>query len=256
MTDDSVDPGRVVPIRGLPGQRAPRSGTLRTSETIQGRPGNATKPLGLNNRAGETTVTLVKCVVSVSPVLARLISKSAAKESTGLAPVDALLTAAGIQPGELSSLRSTVSRLSDDADRLRSQANAARDQHTQSNTATQRLQQELHVMADMLGVAEQQAQSLAKRNVELERALHDRDARLADSLGVEGLDADGRSAMVAVRDVLRRGTPGVVDMPAAELGILISSLPHPEIRALNTMVAGGGWRLRLVRWLLGARNVA
>lgn len=256
MTNDNVDPSRVVPIRGLLGSPARHSGTLVASETIRSRHGGPTavEPSGPHAKVGHTTVALVKCTVSVSATLARLIAKSAAKESTGLAPVDALLAAAGLQAGELSALRTEVSRLSDDADRLRQQADTEHDQRARSSASAMRLQQELYAMATRLGAAEQQVQSLSKRNTELERALDMADARLAESLCVAGLDADHRAVLATIRDALKQGRTRF-DIPAAELTALIANLPRPEMRALNDPMADRGWRLRIARWLLGARDI-
>jgi hypothetical protein len=55
-------------------------------------------------RYSSSAVALVECSVRVSSTLARLIRKSAEKEANGTSATDALLWAAGIQPGEVASL--------------------------------------------------------------------------------------------------------------------------------------------------------
>ena len=56
-------------------------------------------------RSSSSAVALVECSVRVSPTLARLIRKSAEKEVSGTSAKDALLTAAGVQPGEVATLQ-------------------------------------------------------------------------------------------------------------------------------------------------------
>ena len=56
-------------------------------------------------RSDASAVALVECSVRVSPTLARLIRKSAEKEVSGTSAKDALLTAAGVQPGEVATLQ-------------------------------------------------------------------------------------------------------------------------------------------------------
>ena len=65
---------------------------------------------GKPTRYGISATTLVECSVRVSPTLARLIRKSAEKEASSASPTDALLMAAGIQPGETASLRKALER--------------------------------------------------------------------------------------------------------------------------------------------------
>ena len=57
-------------------------------------------------QSSSSAIALIECSVKVSPTLARLIRKSAEKEMSGASAKDALLTAAGVQPGEVATLQS------------------------------------------------------------------------------------------------------------------------------------------------------
>ena len=65
-------------------------------------------------RSSSSAVALVECSVRVSPTLARLIRKSAEKEVSGTSAKDALLTAAGVQPGEVATLQRELQRASEE----------------------------------------------------------------------------------------------------------------------------------------------
>ena len=67
-------------------------------------------------RSSSSAVALVECSVRVSPTLARLIRKSAEKEVSGTSAKDALLTAAGVQPGEVATLQRELQRASENPD--------------------------------------------------------------------------------------------------------------------------------------------
>ena len=60
---------------------------------------------GKPTRSSSSAIALVECSVRASPTLARLIRKSAEKEVSGTSAKDALLTAAGVQPGEVATLQ-------------------------------------------------------------------------------------------------------------------------------------------------------
>jgi hypothetical protein len=61
--------------------------------------------LGKSAQSNSSALALIECSVRVSPTLARLIRKSAEKEMGGAPAKDALLMAAGVQPGEVETLQ-------------------------------------------------------------------------------------------------------------------------------------------------------
>ena len=73
-------------------------------------------------RSSSSAVALVECSVRVSPTLARLIRKSAEKEVSGTSAKDALLTAAGVQPGEVATLQRELQRASEESGQWREKA--------------------------------------------------------------------------------------------------------------------------------------
>jgi len=86
-------------------------------------------------RYSSSTVALVECNVRVSPTLARLIRKSAEKEASGASATDALLTAAGIQPGAVATLHKKLEQASEEAKQWREKAAREHGQLEQSKTA-------------------------------------------------------------------------------------------------------------------------
>ena len=66
---------------------------------------------GKPTRSSSSAIALVECSVGVSPTLARLIRKSAEKEVSGTSAKDALLTAAGVQPGEVATPKGRLRQL-------------------------------------------------------------------------------------------------------------------------------------------------
>jgi hypothetical protein len=60
--------------------------------------------------------------IIVSPTLACLIRKSADKEMSGASAKDALLTAAGVQPGEVATLQRELQQASEESKRWREKA--------------------------------------------------------------------------------------------------------------------------------------
>ena len=78
------------------------------------RPGKAAQ-------SSSSTIALIECSVKVSPTLARLIRKSA-DEMSGASAKDALLTAAGVQPGEVVTLQRELQQASEESKRWREKA--------------------------------------------------------------------------------------------------------------------------------------
>ena len=86
-------------------------------------------------RSSSSAVALVECSVRVSPTLARLIRKSAEKEVSGTSAKDALLTAAGVQPGEVAKLQKQLQQAFEESSQWREKAAHERGQLEQSKIA-------------------------------------------------------------------------------------------------------------------------
>ena len=87
-------------------------------------------------RSSSSAVALVECSVRVSPTLARLIRKSAEKEVSGTSAKDALLTAAGVQPGEVATLQRELQQAFEESRQWREKAAREHGQLEQSKIAT------------------------------------------------------------------------------------------------------------------------
>ena len=100
-----------------------------------------------------SAIALIECSVRVSPTLARLIRKSAEKEMSGASAKDALLTAAGVQPGEVATLQRELQQASEESKRWREKAAREHSQLEQSKVATAKRDNERAVLLDDLSKA-------------------------------------------------------------------------------------------------------
>jgi chromosome segregation ATPase len=214
------------------------------------------KPTGYIGSA----VTLVECSVKVSSTLARLIRKSAEKEASGTSAPDALLSAAGIQPGEVGALKKKLELVSEEAHRGREKA--AREHHQLQQTKADVakldhertvLRSELRASNDALKQAQQQILRFEAKIAELNAALQSRDKQLASSLSVCGLADHGVAAVRTLRDRLVQDEIRSADDTAGDVEALIANLDRPELHILSSMLSHPTWRIRIIRWLLKAR---
>src|SRR6516165_4969949 len=90
---------------------------------------------GKRAQSSSSAIALIECSVKVSPTLARLIRKSAEKEMSGASAKDALLTAAGVQPGEAANLQRKLQQASEESQRWREKAAREHGQLEQSKVA-------------------------------------------------------------------------------------------------------------------------
>ena len=145
-------------------------------------------------QSSSSTIALIECSVRVSPTLARLIRKSADKEMSGASAKDALLTAAGVQPGEVATLQRELQQASEESKRWREKAAREHGQLEQSKIATAKCDNERAVLLDDLSKAtaslkgaQQQILTLEARIAELTTTLESRNNQLAYSLSLSGL---------------------------------------------------------------------
>jgi DNA repair exonuclease SbcCD ATPase subunit len=216
--------------------------------------------LGKPGQSNSSAIALIECSVRVSPTLARLIRKSAEKEMSGASAKDALLTAAGIQPGELPILQRELQQASEESRRLHEVAARQRDQLEQSKIAIAKRDNERAVLLDDLSKAtaslegaQQQILTLEARIAELTNTLEHRNKQLASSLSLTGLTDYAAAAVKALRDRLARGDVQFAIETAGDVEAMIANLDRPEMRTLSEMLSRRAWRVHVIRWLLRLR---
>ena len=214
-------------------------------------------------RYSSSAVALVECSVRVSSTLARLIRKSAEKEASGASATDALLTAAGIQPGEVATLHKKLELVSEEAKQWREKAAREHGQLEESKIAAAErdkekvlLRGDLRKATDSLKAAQQQILTFEARIAELTTALESRDNQLASSLSVSGLGDGAAAAIRALRDGLAQGDIRFANGTVGEVEAMIANLGRPEMRTLSSMLTRRAWRIHIIRWLLRVRPEA
>ena len=214
-------------------------------------------------RYGISATTLVECSVRVSPTLARLIRKSAEKEASNASPTDALLLAAGIQPGETASLRKALERASDEAKRWSEKAAREHDQLEKSKIAAADwdkerglIRDELRKTTDSLKLTQQQTLTLETRIAELATTLETRDRQLSCSLSLDGLSDSSVAAVKALRDQLVQGNISFTSGTVGDIAVMIANIGRPEICALSKVLTRRDWRTNIIRWLLRIRTAS
>ena len=211
-------------------------------------------------RSSSSAVALVECSVRVSPTLARLIRKSAEKEVSGASANDALLTAAGVQPGEVATLQRELQQASEESKQWREKAAREHGQLEQSKIATAKRDNERAVLRDdlrkataSLKGAQQQILTFEARIAELTTTLESRNKQLAYSLSLSGLSDCAAAAVKALRDRLARGDIRFAVDAAGDVEAMIATLDRPEMRTLSKMLTRRAWRVHVIRWLLRIR---
>jgi chromosome segregation ATPase len=207
-------------------------------------------------RYKSSVVALIECSVRVSPALARLIRKSAETETKGASAVDALLNAAGIQPGEVEALHRELERVSEESKQRGDKAARERSQNEQSKLAAAEwdseravLRGDLRKATDLLKGAQQKITKFEARIVALTADLESRNKQLAYSLSLSGLNDCATAAIKALRDQLARADIRF----AGDVQAIIANLDQPEMHTLSKMLTRSTWRVHVIRWLLQVR---
>ena len=213
---------------------------------------------GKSAQSNSSALSLVECSVRVSPTLARLIRKSAEKEMSGASASDALLTAAGVKPGEIASLQRELQRASDESKEWREKAAQERSQHELLKTAIAKCDDERAVLLGNLSkataslkVAQQQTITFEARIAELTTTLESRNQQLAYSLSLSGLTDCAAAAVKSFRDRLAIGDIAIDSVGSVDA--MIANLDRPEMRALSEMLRRRSRRVHVIRWLLRLR---
>ena len=205
-------------------------------------------------------IALVECSIKVSPVLARLIRKSAEIEAGGASAKDALLAAAGFQADELAILRQELDRVSAEANELREhitreqvQLGQARAILSQRDKDITIFRGDLRKMVETVKRMEQSIVDLKAQIAEQAVILERRDVQLAHSLSLLELDDIAAEAVTAFRNRLLRNESSYLGGTVTEMNAVIESLEQPEIQGLSKLLSRGSWRIYLIRWLLRVR---
>jgi hypothetical protein len=211
-------------------------------------------------QSSSSAIALIECSVKVSPALARLIRKSAEKEMSGASAKDALLTAAGVQPGEVANLQRKLQQASEESKRWREKAAREHGQLEQSKVASAERDNKTAVLLDdlreataSLKGAQQQILAFEARLAELTTTLESRDKQLAYSLSLSGLSDRAAAAVTALRDRLARGDKQSAVDAASDVEAMIANLDRPEMRTLSEMLTRRAWHVHVIRWLLRIR---
>jgi predicted nucleic acid-binding Zn-ribbon protein len=196
----------------------------------------------------------------VSPTLARLIRKSAEKEVSGTSAKDALLTAAGVQPGEVATLQRELQQVSEESRQWREKAAREHGQLEQSKIAAAKwdneravLRGDLRQATDSLKGAQHQILTVEARIAELTTTLESRNKQLAYSLSLSGLGDCAAAAVKALRDRLAKGDIQSSGDTAGDVEAMIANLDRPEMRTLSKMLTRRAWRVHVIRRFLGVR---
>jgi chromosome segregation ATPase len=216
--------------------------------------------LGKPAQSNSSAIAVIECSVRVSPTLARLIRKSAEKELNGASAKDALLTAAGVQPGEIATLQKELQQASEETKRWREKAAHERGQLEQSKIAIAKRDNERAVLLDDLSkaiaslkAAQQQIVTFEARIAELTSTLESRNQELAWSLSLSGLSDSATAVVKTLRDRLARGDMQIAGDAADGVHAVIANLDRPEMRSLSAMITRRTWRVHVIRWLLRIR---
>jgi hypothetical protein len=179
---------------------------------------------------------------------------------SGASAKDALLTAAGIQPGELTSLHRELQQASEESKQLREKAAREHGQLEQLKLATAKgdneraaLRDDLRKATASLKGAQQQVLTFESRIAELTTILESRNKQLAYSLSLSGLDDCAAAAVKALRDRLTSGALQFAVGDAGDVEDVIATLDRPEMRTLSKMLIRRAWRVHFIRWLLCIR---
>src|ERR1019366_6866177 len=181
-------------------------------------------------------------------------------EASGTSATDALLTAAGIQPGEVATLHKELEQVSEEAKQWREKAAREHGQLEQSKTAAAErgkeravLRGDLRKATDSLKGAQQQLITFEAQIGELTSTLESRNKQLAYSLSLSGLADCDAAALRALRDRLAQGDMRFASDTVGEVEAMIANLGRPEMRTLSNMLTRRAWRIHIIRWLLRVR---
>jgi hypothetical protein len=179
---------------------------------------------------------------------------------SGTSAKDALLTAAGVQPGEVATLQRELQQASEESRQWREKAAREHGQLEQSKIAAAKwdneravLRGDLRKATDSLKGAQHQILTVEARIAELTTTLESRNKQLAYSLSLSGLGDCAAAAIKALRDRLAKGDIQFSGDTAGDVEAMIANLDRPEMRTLSKMLTRRAWRVYVIRWLLRVR---
>jgi chromosome segregation ATPase len=209
----------------------------------------------------------VECTVRVSPILARLIRKSAAAEAEGAPPLDALLTPVGSRAGEVEQLRDQIKQLADElgianasVGRLRQDVDVSRTDL--ANCVQQRIELERRLKtANTLDEKHRAKMADAEvRLADLKKTIAHQQAALNQSISIEGLDESATFAIKTLKnelshwDNVRSAALAVSGYDPLQVEAAMALRDREEVRAFENLLTRPTWRQRVVLWLLSPRR--
>jgi DNA repair exonuclease SbcCD ATPase subunit len=211
----------------------------------------------------DPALSLVECSVRVSHTLARLIRKCATLEAGGTSAHDALLASAGIQVGEIETLRAQAKQSEEDfAQATEREAQLQRALDQAKTTIAQRdkdlkdLRQILNKTAETEKGSRQAIEAFDRQVTELQLAIAAyKEKQLTRTISTDGLDEHALAVLSIFRDRLARGE-GIAEAALGSAGYspldveaAIAKQDRHEVHAFEALLARPSWRLKLVLWL-------
>jgi chromosome segregation ATPase len=215
--------------------------------------------------AAATAVGLVECAVRVSPALARRIRKAAELETGGTPAAAALLAAAGVAPGRIEALETELAELRREAETRRDEAERRGVELDRSKSALKEREAELTQARRAHGAASQELAAARRelaagdsRGSEASAAITSLRREVAAGVSLAKLD-DASSGLV--RTLVQRLDEGgdqrtalltLSGYDADKIDEALAEARRPELLAASALLAQGGWRAALLKWLLGS----
>jgi hypothetical protein len=209
---------------------------------------------------------VVECTVQVSLNLARLMRKCAAAEAGGAPARDALLAAAGVQAGEIETLRDQTRQCAEEfrhAEESAVQLRVALEQEkriiAQRSKEIIDLRQEIKAAVVKDKDSRQSIEVLEARIGQMQTTITAHKVDLMHTVSTEGLEENAVVAMRKFRDQLCRGdnTKAAALATAGyslfEVQAALAKQDREDMRAFEALLGRPTWRRRIVLWLLGAR---
>jgi hypothetical protein len=171
---------------------------------------------------------------------------------SGASAKDALLMAAGVQPGQVATLQRQLHLASEESRQWREKA--AQELELSKTPVAERDKERVGLLEDLskaiasLEAAQQQILTFETRIAELTTTIEVRNQQLAYSLSLSGLSDSAAAAVNRLRDRMASGDIAVD--AAGSVDAMIANLDRPEMRSLSEMLARRTWRVHAVRWLL------
>jgi hypothetical protein len=215
----------------------------------------------------DPALSFVECSVRVSHTLARLIRKCATLEAGGTSAHDSLLVSAGIQAGEIETLRAQAKQSEEGLKQVREREAQLQRALDQAKTTIALREEELKDIRQVLNKtaeaekgSRQAIEAFDREVTELQLAIAACKEKLTCTISTDGLGEHALAVLSIFKDRLAHGEGvaeaalGTAGYSPLDVDAAIAKQDRPEMRAFEALLARPSWRQRLVLWLLGATN--